>query len=140
MNNAAVLFPETPDNIMGMGSTVIHSSFDIIAGTMIARTSEALFNNAWTDLYLQSGNSEDNGNKVLFKKVIRVFLQVAFNAMASYEIRSLYESDKVDPLGGLFFVGAVIQQPKLWQRMKELSDEVYQHIVVEANYAGKTKQ
>lgn len=141
MNNTALLYPESPNNVMGLGSMIFQSTLDVAFGNLIARTSEAIFDNSWTDLYLESADNEDGAGRILTKKTLRVFLQLVFNVVVSYEVRSLYEPvDRIDPLGGMFFIYAVGNQPSFWKKVKELGDEVYNRLVLEANYAGKIKQ
>lgn len=127
------LFPaENSIQEMGVLRCLFQSTMDLVSGHIISRTSEAIFSHAWADVWLSVENTKLK--EVLVKKAARVFLQMAFTVIMSYEVRNLYAntSGLVDPLGGLMFIAGVSQQPKFWERMNDLSRSVYQ-LLVETN-------
>lgn len=127
------LFPsERSYQEMGSMRCLFQATLDTISGHIIARTSEAIFSHSWADLWL--GHTSNNSRQLLTKKAVRVWLQLAFTTILSYEIRGLYAdtSDLIDPLGGLFFMASVMQQPKFWERLNDLSKSVYSLLITES--------
>lgn len=128
------LYPlERSDELLEMGlfRSLFQSTLDVICGHVVSRTSEAIFSHSWSDLWL--GKDTNNSKQLLTKKAVRVWLQLAFTVILSYEVRNLYAntSGLVDPLGGLMFIGSVVQQPKFWERLNDLSKSVYSMLIMD---------
>lgn len=96
------------------------STIDLIAGTLVSMISEQIFHKKWDSVFM--GKQSETNSVVLAMKSSRVWLQMAFTCLLSYEVRNLYTSaDTEDPLGGLMYVLSVAQMPTFWQRVSEVA-------------------
>lgn len=131
MSLISALQPQNEALTMGLFGILTRSTVDLTMGGLISFVSEKLFSNSWLDLVPSKDCSENTGNSILIKKMARVWLQMAFTALVSVEVRSMYASsaDTIDPLGGLLFILAVSQQPKFWERFKDLKESVYSRFI-----------
>lgn len=117
---------------MGLFRCLFQSTLDLICGHVVSRTSEAIFSHSWTDLWLgKQDTSQSKG--LLTKKATRVWLQLAFTVILSYELRNLYANNSglTDPLGGMMFLASVSQQPKFWERLNDLSKSIYSMLIMD---------
>ncbi len=123
---------------MGLFQCMFQSTMDLVCGHIVSRTSEAIFSHSWSDLWL--GKDTNNSKSLLLKKGTRVWLQMAFTVILSYELRNLYANNSglVDPLGGLMFIIGVGQQPKFWERMNDLSKSVYNLLIDNSDLSSTT--
>lgn len=100
---------------------IVRSTLDLISGSLVALTSDFLFNNSW-DIALAGKNERLEDSKILLMKSSRVWIQMVMTVLSAYEVRNLYTfPDTVDPLGGMMFMMPLgMLMPGFWKKVSDL--------------------
>lgn len=111
---------------------IVRSTLDLISGSLVALTSDFLFNNSW-DIALAGKNERLEDSKILLMKTSRVWLQMVLTVLSAYEIRNLYTfPDTVDPLGGMMFMMPLgMLMPVFWKKVSDLFNVMKNDLLTE---------